>query len=432
MGEEPTEPKHYQKIFERGIDPDVEDPQQCHSHSEVPDQWPALCEILDYQERVRSRARSLLQNEGALKDRRLAEALWIGFEHEAMHLETFLYMLLQSEKIFPPIGADPPDFAHMAWMAKKNKKPNSWFRIPEQTMTVGLDDSNDNVIPKDSFGWDNEKPQRTIAVHSFEAQARPITNGEYANYLQANSLRTYPASWVLVHPDQDHQIAKGITQAGPIAIEDFLGNFVVRTVFGNVPLDLAQDWPLIASYDEVASYAKWVDCRIPTFEEAKSVYLYADKLRENASKGPSNGRKDTTNGFINGFSANGVKSSLSEDSPVFRDLGECNIGFRHWHPVPVTPNGDRLAGQSEMGGVWEWTSTPLKAQDGFKAMEIYPGYTCELSPTISEASITDSSRQRTFSTESTTSSWAAPGRLFPELQAGRHCKSPWILTTEPR
>ena len=69
---------------------------------------------------------------------------------------------------------------------------------------------------------------------------------------------------------------------------------------------------------------------------------------------------------------------LAQNSlPVFIDLNESNVGFKHWHPTPVIQNGDKLAGQGEMGGVWEWTSTPLMPHDGFKAMEIYPGYTCE-------------------------------------------------------
>src|ERR1051326_582408 len=41
----PTEPASYQRIFERGIDPDVENPELCHDHSEIPDTWPPLEEI---------------------------------------------------------------------------------------------------------------------------------------------------------------------------------------------------------------------------------------------------------------------------------------------------------------------------------------------------------------------------------------------------
>ena len=40
-GEPATEPAHYWDIFERGIDPDVDNPEMCHDHSEVPDEWPA-------------------------------------------------------------------------------------------------------------------------------------------------------------------------------------------------------------------------------------------------------------------------------------------------------------------------------------------------------------------------------------------------------
>lgn len=375
----PTEPKYFRQIFERGIDPDVEDPEQCHAHSEIPDEWPPLDEILDYQERVRGKARSLLENGSAMKDQTVGEALWIGFEHEAMHLETFLYMLLQSDRTLPPIGADPPDFAHMSWMAKKKKKPNSWFHIPQQTLTVGLADPNEKVMPKESFGWDSEKPQRTISVHAFEAQARPITNGEYAKYLQANGIQGYPASWKLVCEDYKNSTTDGVTRSSHNASDDFLNNFAVRTVFGSVPLDLAQDWPLISSYDEVENYAKWMGCRIPTFEEAKSIYAYADKLQAGASNGTNhvNTTEQRMPKMSNG-AGNSSSNGVSHASPsLFRDLEGSNIGFKHWHPVPVTPDGDKLAGQGGMGGVWEWTSSPLLPHEGFKAMEIYPGYTCE-------------------------------------------------------
>lgn len=381
--QKPTEPKYYQTIFERGVDPDVEDPEQCHDHSETPAEWPPLDEILDYQERVRSRARSILQDSEALQDRSIGEALWIGFEHEAMHLETFLYMLLQSEKIQPPAGIDIPDFTQMAQDAKRNAKPNKWFRIPRQTITVGLDDSDKDVVPKDSYGWDNEKPQMKINVHAFEAQARPITNGEYAKFLQASHSRAIPASWLLVDPDQAYPIAKGISRSSPGATEEYLDKFAVRTVLGSVPLELAHDWPVIASYDELANYAKWVECRIPTFEEVKSIYQFSDRLKDGTASQKLDGHRYVKNTgqmmkATNLYPSNGAKTvNAAHTPPVFRDLAGCNMGFKHWHPTAVTPNGDRLAGQGEFGGVWEWTSSPLLPQEGFEAMEIYPGYTCE-------------------------------------------------------
>lgn len=78
-----------------------------------------------------------------------------------------------------------------------------------------------------------------------------------------------------------------------------------------------------------------------------------------------------------GTRVDAVPGSSSRDENLFIDLDGANVGFQHWHPVPVTANGDRLAGQAELGGVWEWTSTVLRKWDGFEPMAIYPGYTAD-------------------------------------------------------
>ncbi|KAE8150601.1 Aldehyde/histidinol dehydrogenase [Aspergillus avenaceus] len=392
LGGNPTDPKSYQMIFERGIDPDVDNPEKCHTHSEVPDQWPALRDILDYQERVRRRVRSIYQNENLAEDRVLGEALWVGFEHEVMHLETFLYMLIQSDKILPPPGVGTPDFEAMYNDARKDSKPSKWFPIPEQTLTIGLDDDGSRV-PKATYGWDNEKPARTVTVPAFEAQGRPVTNGEYAKYLQANQSRKRPESWVLTHSNEDYSIPLAVNGASVEATKDFMSNFAVRTVFGPVALLLAQDWPVMASYDELAGYADWAGCRLPTFEEARSIYTHSETLKSNPVKPHGEANGHVANGHTNGTNEKSyckinpgkprmpdhqpVQHPHEATLPVFIDLDGCNVGFKHWHPTPVIQNGDRLAGQGGMGGAWEWTSTPLAPHDGFKSMEIYPGYTSD-------------------------------------------------------
>lgn len=64
-----------------------------------------------------------------------------------------------------------------------------------------------------------------------------------------------------------------------------------------------------------------------------------------------------------------------DHSELFADLDGANVGFQHWHPMPVTAYGNKLCGQGEMGGVWEWTSSPLLKWEGFKPMAFYPAYT---------------------------------------------------------
>lgn len=83
----PTPPAFFRDIFERGIDPDVDDPEKCHAHSEIPDTWPPIHEVLAFQYRVRRRLASLYENGSAGTNRALARCLWLSFEHEGMSSE---------------------------------------------------------------------------------------------------------------------------------------------------------------------------------------------------------------------------------------------------------------------------------------------------------------------------------------------------------
>lgn len=154
----PTEPASYYDIFERGIDPDVDNPEQCHQHSETPDEWPPVEDILGYQGRVRARLAKFYssdgggpQGEGIPRD--IGRAIWVGFEHEAMHLETLLYMMLQSDKTYPPPSRPRPDFEALAEQARTARVENRWFDIPQQEITLGLDDPEDDPTFDGHFGW---------------------------------------------------------------------------------------------------------------------------------------------------------------------------------------------------------------------------------------------------------------------------------------
>ena len=41
----------------------------------------------------------------------------------------------------------------------------------------------------------------------------------------------------------------------------------------------ALEWSVMASYDELSAYATWSGGRIPTMEEVKSVYAYAEERK---------------------------------------------------------------------------------------------------------------------------------------------------------
>ncbi len=153
-GEPLCEPSYYPKIFERGIDPDVDNPELCHDHSEIPDEWPPLEEILTYAKQVRAKVERMYETGAAGSSRRIDRSIFVGFEHEIMHLETLLYMLLQSDRTLPPPGTARPDFEKEAEVAGNASVPNEWFTIPEQKIVLGLEDPEDNSGPSNRhFGW---------------------------------------------------------------------------------------------------------------------------------------------------------------------------------------------------------------------------------------------------------------------------------------
>ena len=307
-GQGPTSPKSYQTIFERGIDPDVDDPEHCHAHSEIPDTWPPVTEIIHYQARVRSRVRDLFSNGDTAIPGDVGRALWLGFEHEgeampllligrrvrlhsyiAMHLETLLYMLLQSDWIVPPPGR-VPSFEALAQEAEQATVSNQWIKIPATAILVGMDSpENDHGLAR-YFGWDNEKPMRRVHVPAFETKARPLTNEDFARYLCETNRATLPASWIRTSSgkgDINHangrigsSDAPGLNGPAKPLVEAFLGGKFIRTVYGPVPLQYALAWPVFASYDELAGCAQWMDGRIPTAEEVRSIYSHVDLAKK--------------------------------------------------------------------------------------------------------------------------------------------------------
>ncbi|EEB98459.1 hypothetical protein MPER_02026, partial [Moniliophthora perniciosa FA553] len=137
-------------IFERGIDPNVDDPTQCHPHSEVPqksEEWPSVTSILQFSTRVRARLLKLYQDfDTGTKEltRRVGPGLWMTYEHEAMHAETLLYMLIQRSGTgtIPPPGFAIPNWETLAqtWDALPLPQESA-VKLGPATVVVGHDDA---------------------------------------------------------------------------------------------------------------------------------------------------------------------------------------------------------------------------------------------------------------------------------------------------
>ncbi|KAG0173664.1 hypothetical protein DFQ30_007286 [Apophysomyces sp. BC1015] len=335
--EDANVPADFAHIFERGMDPDMENPTKCHAHSIVPEadkDWPSLESILRYQENVRNKVQRLLlqwEADGCEASewmtlpgrRRQCRVLWMCFEHEAMHIETLLYMLMQSPNICPPKDVcvpawkmaldnrrvDTQVYAHQVKQHDRCLEPSPTVPVLAGTVRLGHDDDEEQDArgSQVEFGWDNERPSREVRVGGFEIQTRPVTNGEYLAYLQAtNKLDALPKSWGRL----DNKTVG------------------VHTVYGLCPLSYAMHWPVQVSYNEAEQYAQHHRMRLPTEPELQR-----------------------------------FRKTCSAENKI------PNIGFKTWHPTEV--DNERI---SVFGDVWEWTETIFDTYPGFKPSALYPGY----------------------------------------------------------
>ncbi|KAJ8291470.1 Ergothioneine biosynthesis protein 1 [Rhodotorula toruloides] len=336
-----TSPSHFADLFERGIDPCTDEPDKInHWHSEVPAEeegWPAMEEIVQYERRVRDRVREVYAKFEGRWERRLARVLMMVFEHEMMHWETAIYICLQAcTSLNIPPGMAIPDFASLSRLADREIAheravlgPNARqqrLTFDARTIEVGHDDDDrvDEQVafdPSHEFGWDVENPKRRVEVGAFEMDALPVTNGEYLDWLVKNGgpeeSKLVPASWA-------------VGEGGKVA---------VKTLYGEVPIEFAREWPVAACADQLERFAKDKGGRLPTFGEL-SVFL--------------------------------------QQNPVSTPLS--NVGFEHLHPVPPTLPGKGRDGSilpGTDGGLWQWTSSPLEAWEGYHDSVLYPGYSSD-------------------------------------------------------
>ena len=90
--------ENFDDLFARGIDPLVDDPTKCHSHSAEINHsvWPAIEEIKQYQDDTRKYILENLDNVLKFMDDPMAQkgrVFRLVNEHTLMHVETLLYMI---------------------------------------------------------------------------------------------------------------------------------------------------------------------------------------------------------------------------------------------------------------------------------------------------------------------------------------------------
>lgn len=169
-----------------------------------------------------------------LLTRKMGRVLFMTLEHEAMHAETLLYMLLQraGTGTIPPSDFMKPDWESLA--ASWNAAPKSMCQtitLGPETVTLGHDDVEaedshpDKVraVEGHEYGWDNEHPKRKVEVEQFEISWRPVTNGEFYEFYLGHGKDKVelPASWV---------VEDGVVQVSHVIIRRTAHSQAIRSV----------------------------------------------------------------------------------------------------------------------------------------------------------------------------------------------------------
>ncbi len=355
--------------FLRGIDPDLDDPSRCHKHSELPNTWPSLEALNSFKKNIRSRVRALLRADDVSVDCPVRippstrKALWMSFEHEAMHLETLMYMLVQC----PPgmLKTLPIRRGSLENRMHHQKSEAHFLTIPGGKVILGRSRGSNSKKGGESFdwGWDNEYPAVQVYVQPFRIQCWSVTVGNYVNFLLAlqdvsgsPSLDLIPISWI--------QVVKI-----PESMQFNLDHYAVRTMYGPVKLREAHFWPVQVNGLQAEKYATHHGCRLPT--EAEWMLAKDMSVPEQ--------------GLVHQQVLEARR--LSPFEPISVHHSAKNTGFQTWCPSNC---GSTVISAScnvydMVGSGWEWTCTrfgPLTDQlllnedceERFAPQEGYPDY----------------------------------------------------------
>lgn len=303
-------------LFARGIDPETPEEAARLAIS----RWPARPHVANYI---------------ALADEQVAEiiardpdhfAVRTCIEHEEMHQETLLYLLLQTphELKRRPVGYAPE------LLQKSVAAPSAlqFARIQGGTQTLGAPP--DGAAGGAQFGWDNEFGTVTEAVADFELATRKLTNADLLSFVESGGYSD-PRWW------SEAAFAHIQTRPAPPFWIQRDGVWLLRTLFEDAPLPPAG--PALLSYFEARALAQFFNARLPT---------EAEWLR------------------------------AAETGGAARLSRACD--FTTLDPLPVgridAPR-DAHGVEEQIGNAWEWTASPFAPFPGFAARPYYPGYSAD-------------------------------------------------------
>lgn len=310
-------------LFARGVDPST--PAELDS----PQRWPTLARVRAYRRQIYEVVSNLIATmpiDRPVSPQHPQWSLWMGLEHDRIHLETSSMLLRQ----LPVSALQPPDGWRLA--PQLEDAPSIRFvEIPGCETRLG------RPVDARLYGWDNEFGALRVPVRTFSVTSNLITNRDFYRFWQAGgyAVRTFWSMQGWAWRQRNHVERPRFWVAG----EDGLR---YRAVFQE--LSMPWSWPVEVNAHEAHAYCRWVGngARLPT--EAEWAALFQDVPVQHGD------------------------ALLSEGY---------NLNLRYGSPSPVgwmKRGRSRLGINDVCGNVWQWLSDDFRPLPGFAPHPYYPDF----------------------------------------------------------
>lgn len=196
------------------------------------------------------------------------------------------------------------------------------------------------------FCYDNELPEHQVYLNSFKIDKLPVTNGEYARFIEDGGYDNY-RFWL----SDGWDLAQNMNWNAPLYWQrDTKCSGWIKKDFRGVNKLNPQEPVTNLSYYEADAYAKWNKKRLPTEAEWEKAASWSDELKRKTVFPWGDEKLTTTH-------ANVMESYLWGPSEVgSHPLGKSHFGCHQM-----------------IGDVWEWTSSEYVLYPGFESR--FPEYT---------------------------------------------------------
>ncbi|KAL7447072.1 hypothetical protein ACHAXM_010743 [Skeletonema potamos] len=364
---------YFESIFEVGVDEMLWD--DMHKNDMV---WPTVSEVYEYRKEVYNTIVHSIRTHPSLDDKGGTEpvtvnqhhpmwALFMGFEHERIHLETSSVLfretpieLVQTPAHFPTLH--PSVYNN----SSKATQPVEGVDFPTNQMIAvdGKEIKLGKPLDFPSYGWDNEYGERTINVPDFYASEHMVTNGEFWQFVADGGYRNkkywcedgwawrthrnlkWPFFWKQVGPAGSHE-------------------YGLRTIFEEVPM--RWDWPVDVTYYESKAYCRYKSERdgSPTSKPYRLLTEAEHQIIRHPRHNLDAARADV--------SADKVMVTPGSEFAYGETAANLNMAYSSSSPVDCYPPSES-GHRDTIGNNWEWTEDHFNPLKNFEVHHVYDDF----------------------------------------------------------